>query len=96
MCLCIKYTDTGIFLCLVFLHIFLQTAALYNYGAVNRLLEPWNTYTRTENRNENVGSSAEAAFAIVVCTGSGDSKSTDDDISVIKFGDGDDMNYDIR
>lgn len=73
-----------------------ETAALYNYGAVNRLPEPWNTYTRTENRNENVGSSAEAAFDIVVCTGSGDSKSTDDDISVIKFGDGDDMNYDIR
>lgn len=37
-----------------------ETATLYNYGAVNRLLEPWNTYTRTENRNENVGSSAEA------------------------------------
>lgn len=73
-----------------------ETAALYNYGEVNRLLEPWNSYTRTENRNENVGSSAEAAFDIVVCTDSGDSKSTDDDISVIKFGDGDDMNYDIR
>ena len=73
-----------------------ETAALYNYGAVKSLPEPWNSYTRTENRNENVGSSAEAAFDIVVCTGSGDSKSTDDDISVIKFGDGDDMNYDIR
>lgn len=69
-----------------------ETAALYDYGAVNSFPEPWNSYTRTEN----VGSSAEAAFDIVVCTGSGDSKSTDDDISVIKFGDGDDMNYDIR
>ncbi len=70
-----------------------ETAAIYNYGAINTLPAPWNTFTRTENRT--VGSSSEAAFDVVVCTGVSNN-STSDNISVIKFGDGEDMSYQVK
>lgn len=70
-----------------------ETAAIYNYGPIDKLPAPWNTFTRTENRT--VGSSSEAAFDVVVCTGVSNN-GTSDNISVIKFGDGQDMDYQIK